>query len=294
MIQRHQDYQLTIPIVPPGGLEDLPLKLDTDAPFALRLVRSRNLGLSGFRFETPRRQWQSSGLTTDLIPQAPGATLANPQPSRGRIIYPELVYPLGATIVCSVGNNTGSNLTNVKLLFRGSKLFPDGAIPSPTYPAKMSVLPFIYPPSELIIENVPAVTAPPIRNVQLRNKTDADFVFRYGVCDPFTLGINGGVFNPFNYTELYVTLRDEGYKAYSNEPIHVNDLFGQGQPYPFQTSVAGLPVNDDSVVFLPNLFSPEIYILRDHSIYFDIFRNDPGSGPVDLHFRFQGSKVFQR
>jgi hypothetical protein len=293
MIQRHQDYQLTIPLVPPGGLTDLPLKLDTDAPFALRLVKSRNLGLSGFRFETPNRQWQSSGLVTDLIPQAPGAILVNPQPSRGRIIYPEQVYPIGATIVCSVGNNTGANLTNVRLLFRGSKLFPDGAIPSPTYPAKMSVLPFTYPPSSIVIKDVPPVTTTPIRNVQLRNKTDADFVLRYGVCDPFTLGVDNGPFNPFNYTHLYVQLRDEGYKAYSNEPIHVNDLFGQGQPIPWRFEISP-NANDDSVVFLPNLFTPEIYLLRDHSMYFDIYRDDPDSGPVDLHFRFQGSKVFSR
>jgi hypothetical protein len=287
MIQRHQDYQLTIPVVPPGGLTDLPLKLDSDAPFALRLVRSRNLGLSGFRFETPRRQWQSSGLTTDLIPQAPGATLPNPQPSRGRPIYPELVYPIGATIVCSVGNTTSGNLTNVKLLFRGSKLFPDGAVSGLTYPARMSVLPRTY---GVIVQNVPGVTTQPIRNVQLKVRSDSDFALRYGVCDPFTLGLAAGSYNPFNYSELYIHLRDEYYKAFSNEPIHVNDLFGQGQPSPFQTATA----QDDGVVFLPGLLNPEIYIGRDHSIYFDVYRNDAGGGPVDLHFRFQGSAVFQR
>lgn len=286
MIQRHQDFQLTIPVVPPGGLTDLPLKLDTDAPFLCRLVKSRNLGLSGFRFQTPNRQWQSSDLRTDLIPQFPGATLPNPQPSRGAVIYPELMYPLGGVIVCEVGNNTGANLTNVKLLFRGSKLFPDGAVAGPTYPAKMSVLPFTYP---VLVENVLG-TNDPRRNVQLRIRTDADFVLRYAVCDPFTLGLNNGEFNPFNYRELYVTLRDEWYKAFSNEPIHVNDLFGQGQPSPFEAATS----NDDSVVFLPGLFSPEIYIPRDHSIYFDIARADAGGGPVNLHFRFQGSKVFQR
>lgn len=287
MIERHQDYQLTIPTVPPGGLNDLPLKLDTDAPFALRLVRSRNLGLSGFRFETPRRQWQSSQLRTDLIPQAPGATLPNPQPSRGVTVYPELVYPIGSTIMCSVGNTTNANLTNVKLLFRGSKLFPDGAVSGLTYPARMCVLPRTY---GVVVPNVPGVTVTPILNVQLRVRSDSDFALRYGVCDPFTLGQASGAFNPFNYSELYVQLRDEYYKAFSNEPIHVNDLFGQGLPKPFQTAAA----QDDGVVFLPGLLLPEIYIGRDHSIYFDVYRNDVNSGPVDLHFRFQGSAVFQR
>lgn len=291
MIERHQDYQLTIDTVPAGGLIDLPLKLDTDAPFMLRLVRSRNLGLSGFQFKTPRLQYQSSGYRTDLIPQAPGAALANPQPSKGCIIYPELMYPIGSTIQLSVGNTTGSPLSNVQVLFRGSKLFPDGAVSSATYPRKMSVLPFTYP---VLYGPVAAVAGfgnvPGPRNIELRIDTDADFVMRYGACDPYTLGQDGGEFNPFNYTNLYMTLRDEFYKAYSNEPIHVNDLLGQGQPSLYQH--AG--VNDDSVVFLPGLFTPEIYIPRDHSIYFDLARNDAGGGPVNLHFRFQGSKVFQR
>lgn len=284
MIERHQDYQLTIPSVPVGGLTDVPLKLDTDAPFLLRLVKSRNLGLSGFRFQDPDRQYQSSGLRTDLIPQDPTG-LPNPQPSRGVIIYPQMLFPIGANIVCDVGNSTDAALSNVKLLFRGSKLFPDGAVPSPTYPAKMSVLPFTYP---VVVKNVPAVGT--LRDLPLTIKTDADFAMRYGVADPFTLGIDGGDYNPFLYTECYVRLRDEFYKAYSNEPIHINDLLGQGQPAPFRTSAS----NDDDVLFMPGLFTPEIYIPRAHSLYFDITRNDPASGPIDLHFRFQGSKVFAR
>lgn len=284
MIERHQDYQLTVPIVPVGGLFDVPLKLDSDAPFLLRLVRSRNIGLSGFRFQDPDRQYQSSGLRTDLIPQAPGAALPNPQPSRGVTVYPQMLYPVGANIVCDIGNNTDAPLTNCKLLFRGSKIFADGAIASPTYPVKMSVLPYTYP----VVVRVPAVGI--IRDMQLKIRTDADFVLRYGAADPFTLGLDGGDFNPFNVTDCYVTMRDEWYKGFSNEPIHINDLFGQGQPRPFQTATA----NDDGVTFMPGLFSPEIYITRDHSLYFDITRNDVGGGAVDLHFRFQGSKVFAR
>jgi hypothetical protein len=286
MIERHQDYQLTVATVPPGGLIGLPLQLDTDAPFLARLVKSRNIGLNGFRFQTPKQVYQTSGIRTDTIPRAPGG-LANPRSSHGATLYPEMVYPIGATILCDIGNATGEPITNARLLFRGSKLFPDGAIVSPTYPPNMSVLPFTYP---VLVKQVAAVTSTPIRNMQLQIKTDADFVLRYGVCDPFTLGIDGGDFNPFNFSELYVTLRDEWYKAFSNGPIHIDDLFGQGQPQNFQ----GAGANNDDVLFFPGLFTPEIYIERNHSIYFDIVRNDPGSGPVDLHFRFQGMKVFHR
>lgn len=284
MIERHQDYILALPSIPPGGLIDLPLKLDSDAPFLLRLVRSRGIGLSGWRFQTPNRAWQSSALRTDLIPQAPGALLPNPQPSRGSIIYPQMLYPIGATIVIEVGNTTGAPITNAYLLFRGSKLFPDGAVASPTYPARLSALPDTYQ----VNVTVPAVGI--IRDVQLKIKSDADFVYRYGAADAFTLGVDGGAYNPFTFSQCHVRLRDEYYKGFSNDWVHINDLFGQGQPSPFETSTS----RDDDVLFLAGLLTPEIYIPRDHSIYFDVMRNDVGSGPINLNFRFQGAKVFAR
>jgi hypothetical protein len=284
MIERHQDYILPLPPIPVGGLTDLPLKLDSDAPFLLRLVRSRGIGLSGWRFQTPNRAWQSSQLRTDLIPQAPGALLPNPQPSRGSIIYPQMLYPIGATIVIEIGNTTNATITGAFLLFRGSKLFPDGAVASATYPAKLSALPDTYP----VDVTVPAVGI--VRDNQLKIKSDADFVYRFGVADPFTLGVDGGAYNPFTFTNCFVRLRDEYYKGFSNDWVHINDLFGQGQPSPFQTSTSP----DDDVLFLPGLLTPEIYIPRDHSIYFDVMRNDVGSGPINLKFRFQGAKVFAR
>jgi hypothetical protein len=286
MIDRHQDYQITVATIPAGGLIGVPLQLDTDAPFKLRLVRSRNLGLSGFNFQTPKQAYQSSGFRTDVIPQTPFQPAAY-FPSRGVIVDPEMIYPMSSTILIDLGNTTGAALTDVRVLFRGSKLYADGAVSqSANYPDKLRVLPFTY---AVIVRNVPAVTTTPIQNIPLNIKNDADFVFRYGVCDPFTLGVDGGAFNQFNFKNLYVTLRDEWYKPYSNQPIHVNDLFGQGQPSPFQATGA----NDDDVLFLPTTYTPEIYIERNHSIYFDVVRNDPGGGPVDLHFRFQGVKVFR-
>ena len=72
MIERHQDYQLVIPRVNPGGMQGIPLKLDSDAPFALRLVRSRNIGLNGWRFQNPRGAYQSNALRTDwIVPVTP-------------------------------------------------------------------------------------------------------------------------------------------------------------------------------------------------------------------------------
>lgn len=91
MIERHQDYLLNVPTVPVGGVIEVPLSLDSDAPFCLRLVRSRNIGLNGWRFQNPRRQYQSSDLRTDWILPATGG--AGVYPGRGTIVYPEMVYP---------------------------------------------------------------------------------------------------------------------------------------------------------------------------------------------------------
>jgi hypothetical protein len=293
VIARFHDYQLTVASVPVGGTAEIPLQLDTDAPFLLHLVRSRSIGVSGWRFQTPKKLWQSSGLRTDLIVPSVAGALATP--SRGAIVDPPYVYPIGSQIVAQIGNATNAPLVNAKLLFRGFKIFQDGAILAPTYPPRMSVLPFNY---GVVVPAVPAVGR--LVDQQLQIRADADFVFKYGVCDPYTPGVDGGpvtgiglpsvvAVNPTfgTYQELYVVLRDESRKAYSNEPIHINDVFGQGLP------TTG---NDAQVSFFPGLTTPEIYIPAEHSLYFDLFRNDTALNmtPLDLNFRFGGMKVFKR
>ena len=282
MIERHQDYMLTLPSVPVGGIQQVPLKLDTDAPFALRLVRSRNIGLNGWRFTNPRNANQSSGLRTDWV--LPNVQGAGPYPSRGAIIYEEFVYPPGGTIWVDVGNTGDAPITNARLLFRGSKLYTDGTMWSPTYPERMAVLPSIY---QIVVPGVPLVQTAPLENLLTINN-DADFVFRCGVCDAFTL-TSPPPSGSLQFTNVFVQLRDENRKAYSNVPIHVNDLFGQGLPTPF-----GSGSDDDQALFTPGLITPEIYLPRRHSLYFDVTRNDTSGVPVDLYFRFIGMKVFQR
>lgn len=303
MIERHQDYQLTIPVVPPGGLGEVPLQLDTDAMFSLRAVRSRNLGASGFRFQTADKRWTSNALRTDWVqPTAPGGVA---RPQRGGLpVYPELLYGTGTQIVCQVGNNTGETLTDVKLLFRGSKWFNDGALIAPTYPPVFSTLDFIYP----LVVMVPPATSPTspgvVREIPLKIDRDADYVIRYGVADPGALGVEGGPvvgtimnstgqpINPilYAYQNVYVVLRDESRKAYSNEPIHINDVFGQGRP---KASIND-GGQDDPVGFLPGLFTPEIYVQAEHSLYVDVYRFDyaPGSQVLPIQIRFGGAKVF--
>jgi hypothetical protein len=299
VFERHQDYLLTVASVPVGGVTDVPLQLDSDAPFALRLVRSRNLVTidtpgtvlaNGFRFQTPRRQYQSPQLRTDLVPDPINGRV---YPTRGVVIYPQMIFPPGASIVCDIGNASGAPILNAQLLFRGSKLFADGAISAPTYPPKLAALPFTY---QTAVLNVPP-NGPPLIDNQLRVRNDADFAYRCGVCDPFTLVADGtpssaAAFTSPQFKNLYVQLKDESRKAYSNAPIHVDDLFGQALP-------VGAPnnSNDQQVEFFPGLMTPEIYIPRDHSLYFDVYRADDPTNlvtgsAVNLYFRFIGVKVF--
>lgn len=298
MIQRHQDYQITVPYVQTGGRE-VTLELDSDAMFSMRSFRTRGLGASpGIRFQYFDKRWQSQHYRTDWVTPTIGGVAARPQ--RGGVpLYPELVYPTGSQVVIDIANETGEQIDNVSILFRGSKWFNDGALLSPTYPERMSVLPFIYPLT---------ITVPPVcrlTDIPLNIQRDADFVVKYGVADPGFLGVEGGpVFGSFNsdigdgpnrrfnnFQNLYVQIRDEARKPFSNEPIHINDLFGQGDPY---VTVAN-GGDDDPVLFLPGLFTPEIYIQADHAIYFDIIRNDVGAGwgDIELNFRFGGMKVFR-
>lgn len=279
MIERHQDYILTVASVPTSGVQQVPLKLDTDAPFALRLVRSRNIGLSGWKYTTPSTAYQSNALRTDWITPVQQGRAA--QPSRGALAYKEMIYPPGSTIMVDIGNTTGAPIANAQLLFRGSKLFKDGTLWVPTYPPKMGIRPAVY---QVIVPGV-AINAAggTVLNNQLTIKNDADFVFRAGVCDAYTTSANAAA-SAFQFTNVYVKLRDEQYKAYSNDWLHVNDVFGQGLP-----TAGG---QDDQVLFTPGLMTPEIYIPRKHNLYFDVQRTDVAGATVDLYFRFIGMKVF--
>lgn len=301
MIPRHFDYMLRVATVPVGGVFGVPLGLESDAPFALRLVRSRNIGPSGFRWQTPAKQWQSNALRTDVVFGDP-VNIDGSRPTGGIVVYPQMIYPEGGQIVVDIGNTTGAALTDVSILFRGSKLFRDGSIPSPTYPASGVIAkPFTY---QVIVNNVAASSQ--ILNNSLQVKPDSDFVLRCAVCDPFAVGADGGVVggapvngvmnNPLyqNFENISVILRDEGRKAYSNVPIPLDWLFGQGRPFPQsgQFASSGLS-NFPNVAFMPGLFTPEIYLPRQHALYWDLFRDDSNIwAPINLWFRFVGAKIY--
>jgi hypothetical protein len=312
MIERWQVYQLTVPTVPVGGLRDVPLKLDSDAPFFARLVKSRNIGLNGWNFRNPDTSYQASGLRTDWTVVQNGQQFP-PFPTRGSVLYPEILFPVSASILCDIGNSTGQPITNARLVFYGSKVFADGALNAVSYPAKMGSLPFIYPTDVLNVGIGSNASTPFVsRDNQLQNLWDADFVIRAGVCDARApVQTDGGIVFPGttfadvpgddpvqpSFSELYVMIRDEARKGYMNEPVHVDDIFGRASPVPQGQNSSNAAASPN----FPGLFVPEIYLERNHSIYLDFYRYDLagtsstlGFVPIDLRVRWQGAKVFNR
>jgi hypothetical protein len=311
MRERWQIYQLTIPTVPAGGAIGVPLTLDSDAPFLMRRIKSRNLGLSGFRVQNAKKAYMSDFLLTDReIPMADdggSSGYALGTPTQGKPIYPQEVYDANSQIVVDVGNTTGEPLEDVRLIFYGSKLFKDSALAAKDYGAKISPFPFIYPLTDANGQPLGPVSVPlaasatvpaVLRDLQLRIMQDADFVLRYLAADPFTFGVDGGLVapgsDPFlasqnNYRDLRVIVKDESRKAYMNEPIDINDVFGQGLPFEYG---AGTDNTTNGPIF-PGLLTPELIIEREHSLYVDLFRYDLTGAVVDLWLRFHGAKLFR-
>ncbi len=288
MTERHQDYQISLPSIPPGGLQNLSITLDSDAPFLLRLVRSRGLYPGLFMFQNAKKQWTSNGFMTDLV--GPQDAAGSFFPSRGKPIAPQMVYPASSQIVIDVSNPTSSSIDGARLLFRGSKLYKDGAVRSFAYPPAFDPLSFVF---TKVIPNVPPVGR--LLNLQFEMLSNFDFVYMAGVCDPFDISTPAPVYPAGCISNLDVTLRDEARQPYSNEPIHINDLFGQGLPTstPLVASATTDSSQDDAVVQYPGLVTPAIYLPRNSSLYMDLVRNDSGMGftNVNLHFRLIGIQV---
>jgi len=275
VIERHQDYQLNIPTLPAGGLANVELLLDSDAAFAARLVKQRYTpgapsGGWAYRFRAPSGGYESNAHRFDTFGR--GTLL------EGNPLYPQMIYPANGSIVVDIKNVTGVQQTNVKLLFRGSKLYPDGSMPAPTYPAVCSILPQVLPVQVL---NIPQNTGAGILNNQINAQIDWDFALRYANADPFSpTGGNG------TYDQLYVQLKDQTQKPFSNVPIHIDDLFGSQS----STATGSTTTNP----FWPGLFLPEIYVPANGILYFDIFRSDVAGGNVTMQFSFGGAKVYRR
>ena len=303
-IERHHDYVLgpnqdsRLASVAAGQtVTNIQLQLDNDAPFLLRgrawrvqydsLASRTQAGLNGLslRYSSPLRQWNSQGF----IPQ----NLLCPYGGQGGAWLPlrhQQVYPSGGIIGVDLVNTGSVALTNLTLYWRGVKLFQPGSVKSYTYPSKFRVLPFVYPIATQSVANpygvIQSLTTNETRLLQqFECQNDADFVVRYGQAGPS--------YAPFGL-EVGIVLRDEDQKAYSNDYVHFEVLFGPSLGnYPCGNSTITAVGTGNS---LPSVLYPEIYVPKNHILYYDIQRADNGFGgtatipsfPINL----VGSKVY--
>lgn len=301
MIERHQDYILQIASLAPGqslaGNGVLPL--DLDAPFLCRGVGLHIAPPTATRAQTDLlscnfRFKNQAGADLSQIP-VPVPQYFNSALGQGglyRPVWPQQPYPPGGVIQVDFTNNSADTLTNLQIIFRGVKLFSDGAIPNPTYPARMRGLEFTYQSGKGTPDD-PAIVLNPTDAIFQRIfavNGDADFVIRAGQAGTWS---NGGPYSRFGYTELYIQLMDANLKPYSNLPIHIDWLFGNagntllpgGTPLVLGNSAPGLIV-------------PEIYMPKNAAMFFALFRQDaPYVGvtdelPIRLSIAWIGSKVY--
>jgi hypothetical protein len=308
LIQRHHDYVLgptqdgRLASVAAGQALSVALELDSDAPFLLRSRAMRVRYSASGRRQTGLNhllaRW--SGPDREFTAQIPiRQSLFGPY--FGQIgcpipVYPQIFYPRQSTINVDLINDGLTDLTNLTFYFRGVKLFAPNAVKAYTYPNPFSLLPFVYPqgkrdPSGNFIDTIQdfPINGGPIRYT-FKCKADADFVLR---------GLQAGdTFGSVPANEIFVMFKDEDEKPYSNDFVHFDVIAGNsnfGAVYPAGTSAGVAPVAAGPN--LPGLFYPEIYIPKNHIIYYDVIRNDTYVGEattVDYPLQFLGQKVFQK
>lgn len=290
--QRHQDYVLNLPTLAPGAvLTGIPLVLDPDAPFVLRsrAVRlpydssRRQAGLQflSMRYTGPNNDYRQQALIPQSAEMVYFGQMGNPKP-----VWPNVQYPASGTILVDIQNTSPSvTLSGVQVFFRGVKLFPYGSLSVYTYPKRCALQPFIYPQT---VANLP-VTQPANTLQQIfQVKPDADFVLRSVQA--------GNAVAPLPF-ECFIQFLDENLKPYSNAPIHL-DLFAgnsaTGDTYPVGPIPTYLPPVGAGASN-PGVFFPELYIPRQHILYYYISRADAAysTTTLNLPLSFSGVKVFQ-
>lgn len=301
MIERHQDYILQIPSIAPGQtINPATLILDTDAPFLCRAV--------GLHFSPPPATRTQTDIQSCLfsfrnqagadLTQFPIQTpqyfgLAFGQNGQYKPVWPQQPYPPGGLIQAVFTNNSADTLTNLQLIFRGVKLFADGTIPNPTYPARFRPIDFTYQTGKGTQTDLALILATTDTRYQLplQINGDADFVLRAGQAGLWDSTGSGGAYSTFGYTELYIQLMDSTLKPYSNLPIHIDWLFGNG-------GGSDLPSFTKLGNSAPGLIVPEIYLPKNSMMYYNLYRQDAAyvgvtdALPVRVSLAWIGSKVY--
>jgi hypothetical protein len=317
---RHHDYVFSVPPLVSGQLiQAFPFQFDADYPFEMRSMAARvpysstagptfgtqaGLNLISMRWSGPNNDYRQAAGTnatnTSLVPLnlllGPYfGQLGNPKP-----VYPPIRYPRSGFMMFDIRNDGPNTITGLQIFMRGVKVGPWGSWDTYTYPAQMGrqPLPFWYP-SQLVSTAVPnpalqtqtlAVNQVPILNNPFVPDIDSDFVFRFGQA-----GLEGAY-------EVFITLRDEGWRPYSTDgtghpaPVHADILFGRsGFPAVFPCGPANFVAPVGPGASQPGLIVPEIYLPKNHRMYYDIQRDDrayAGAAPVDYPMTWGGMKVY--
>lgn len=308
--ERHQDYVVgpnqdtRLASVAAGQLvSNIELTMDPDAPFLLRgrayrvsynnLDARQQVGLQNLslRYSGPDQDYRSNVLVPQGLLMPYGGQSAAWKP-----VYPQILYPARSVMLIDVLNTGTTALTNLVLYFRGVKLFPWGINPSYTYPerpAKSALLPYVYPIAAPNAANpqgsIQNLATADTRNLLIwQNQPDSGFIIRALQAGPS--------YSPFAL-EVFITLRDENRKAFSNAPVHFEVLCGpSGGNY--QTGAAGSIGAIGTGNSAPGVLYPEIYVPPFHLLYYDIQRLDSGYAGAatipNFPINLIGSRVYQR
>jgi hypothetical protein len=280
VVERMFDYVLSIPSLPAGsnllGAQNA-VQVTGEAAFALR---SRAIYSEGgdasqastlaclTQFEDSLFQDRSSDLllASADIPFAGYNGIFSP-------VRPQIVFPASSQIRTSVTNPAANDdLTSFLLIYRGVKLYPLGGAMVRTLPnARVRLRPWSYQ------QQVTIGATETIRQVQLNIAGQSDFILR---------AIQVGTQSSARYSSLMIRLYDSQLTPYSSAPIPLDYLAGNAGTT-VNAVFQGVQVGN----WIPGLIVPEIYLLRNDYLYFDLIRNDGGGSSNVLTFNFIGAKV---
>ena len=192
------------------------------------------------------------------------------------IVYPQITFPAQITIQVTVTNLSGTAISNGVLVFRGTKLYPEGTVFGPQYPPNFAELSYRYG-YQFILPFGTTANPSVLAYQPLDIQSDADFVVRMASCycqpggDGFLIGGND------------VILRDQYGKAFSNDWVPTETLFPISQ---------GLGLGIRSAWSVPDVtIFPEIYLVKNSQLLLDIRRTSGAENNV-MNFVLHGSKVF--
>lgn len=282
----HYDYLVRVGSIAAhtkGPLVDLAIM--PGAPFCLRGIGGYNVVPAGAgppvvsRLNDCLLTWADSSdnfLQNQPIGMGPGglmgANVGGDWPTGGinalyEPVYNQVVFAPNSVLQFQVTNNSLATLGDVRIVFRGTKLFYDERIYCPSYPSRYTSQPFQYPvqfpfsSTALSTITVPASTI--LRSIQVPAQ-GTDFVLRGGVMEVITGSI----------ADVEIKLMDQSERPYSNDFIHWNWLFS------------------NQFAQRPGIWYPEIYLPKNRMVLMDIQQVEAAEGVFSLVF--EGSRVFPR